>query len=821
MSSISNLNNLASIARLWRGKPAGKKSFKFNWSTGYIQQVWYSWGVVRKLNDGTRDYRQCYGWYFNIWDSAVHGLDNRSVQTMKFVWQLDDILNIQALASYTANWWADIFTSWAVRVYLPWTWSITISSTTTITPWAIYNVIVRINNTLPSWTARVVWDADIFISWTKSWTSFVTGSNNTANTSNLWWWWSTTGAQPTYWRLYNFSLWNRALSDAECQAEWASNRSVVTPSWLVNTWDTTDTSQAISRTWYNLNVSGNVTTATDADWKYIFCNGNKTLSSWTSASATATSSLTLNHTTAFTIKARFKFNGVIPSTLACWIFGRQNITAIYAANVAWVNQIAFRIRNGATLTDVAYNSNTNTLYDWYLVFDPVAYKMYAYISVSWWTSTLLNAWWTTVAAATFWWSQNFIIGDDAVWWSNTWSTPLQVYHTRVRARALTQAEIDADIALGNNTNNDPTIVASYRPDNLINWQGVANPKDMSVWWKSWATTVTANNVTAPDWTMTADTVNISWTDTQWIEDAIITSLTWSSLASKTFIIKAFVKVPSWTSLFRLWITHANVANYWSTNQTATTTWQEFTFTQTFTSSTAWTWIVPFVINDTWATNPTLQVRNVRVFLVNEILYDNSPNIGWYVWPLVNRYISWRIKPWVDALNDASGNPILNLWYWYVYIRNTDNAIRIRYDAWMWSAESTRVLWTWFRDRTDFIWWIERDWTNFRLITIIWWSKVVATQFLSAAHIINPQVQAFLWRLSSRYFTWSMRDMRIFTSPTAITNDQILMITNWGDPMDVTKVLHRDAIPSDTTNYVTDKSGNGRVGYITWGVTKTF
>ena len=98
----------------------------------------------------------------------------------------------------------------------------------------------------------------------------------------------------------------------------------------------------------------------------------------------------------------------------------------------------------------------------------------------------------------------------------------------------------------------------------------------------------------------------------------------------------------------------------------------------------------------------------------------------------------------------------------------------------------------------------------------------ALSYLDASHALsNNTSQIRLWRLVSRYFTWSMRDNRIFTSPTALTDAQALMITNWWDPMDVTKVLHRDALPSDTTNYVTDKSGNGRVGYITWGVTKTF
>jgi len=284
-----------------------------------------------------------------------------------------------------------------------------------------------------------------------------------------------------------------------------------------------------------------------------------------------------------------------------------------------------------------------------------------------------------------------------------------------------------------------------------------------------------------------------------------------------------VKSNTWSAqTARIRCQHITVWDFLSWDLTIPTTWTEITFSATFTSATTWTWIAVWIVSSTTNTALDAIVSKPRIFLGNEILYDNSPNIGWYVWPLVNRYISWWIRPWVDAIDDASGNPIMNLWYWYSYIRSTTNNIRIRYDNRIWGVEQSYTLWTWSRNWVHFIWWIERDWSVFRNVVYINWVKFFTNNFLDASHALsNSTTQVWLWRLVSRYFTWSMRDNRIFTYPTALTDAQALMIVNWWDPMDVTKVLHRDAIPSDTTNYVTDKSGNGRVGYITWGVTKTF
>lgn len=804
MSAPQSADLLMHLLRRWWGTISTRDSqaFSLDWVNDYIQQVWYSSWVVSKLNDGTRDYRQCYGGYFNIWDSNIHGLDNRSVQTMKFVFQLDDLINWINLSAYNWSLSVKINTSGQIEVEWQWTWSIRVASVGTFTAWSVVNVVVRINNVLPSWTARVVWDIDIFIGWVKDAKTSAGLWTSTTTTSTLLWWAYNATTNIFRWRLYSFSLRNRALSDAECQAEWLSNWAVVTPSWLVNTRDTTNTSQAISRTWYNLNVSGNVTTGTDTDWKYMSLLWSVwSMVSW---SALAFSSISLSHS----IKIRIK------TWSSVWWIQR-----IYNNVISASNRVSITI-NAWELMAWIYNWTTyvwkkskvvspNTLYDVHYVRDAVSstWKIY-FASVE---ETNVPAWQPSAT-----WTAWFYL-----WWPSADFFTWYIYHTRVRARALTQAEINADIALWNNTNNDPTIVASYRPDNLINAQFLSNTSDFTnAAWAKTNTTVTWDFSTAPDGTTTADMLTITWALHNWVSQTS-TTLTGSSLASKTIISKVFMKVASWTWTARIRLDHAWVdSNQYSWDLTVTTTWQEFTFTRTLTSATGWAWITTWITTWTAWAALTVEVWNMRTFLVNEILYDNSPNIGGYVWPLTNRYISWWIKPWVDAPDDSSGNPIMNLWYGFAYIRTSSNFIRIRYDNRIWAIERFTALWTWFRNWVHFTWWIEWDWSQFYTVVylngVLIWRGTIS--YLDAWILLNPnQTNIWAWRNSSRYYTGNLRDLRFYTSPTALTDAQALMIVNGWEPSGASKVLHRNT-NSISWNYVLDQSWNGRVWLMTGGIT---
>jgi len=586
MSAPQSADLLMHLLRRWWGTISTRDSqaFSLDWVNDYIQQVWYSSWVVTKLNDGTRNYRQCYGGYFNIWDSAVHGLDNRSVQTMKFIFQIDDNLNTIALASYSWFLNVQVTPSWTITVEIYWTWSWRITTTETTTAWVTNNVEVRVNNALPSWTARAVGDIDIFINWVKATKNFTALWNWTTTNSTLLWWAYNSTISLFRWRLYSFSLRNRALSDAECQAEWLSNWAVVTPSWLVNTRDTTNTSQAISRTWYNLNVSGNVSVSTDWDGKYILVNGNRDATNWTLAWTAASTTPTFTQAQSLTTKVRVKFTS-LPAVNVSGIFWWNSTFSMHVESST--SRLRYTVR-WSTNVNVDYTTTLSTwvLYDAYLVRDASQSKFFAYVATWWWSSVLVNIWWTTWPA-TFT-TNNWILWDNAIWaWtpSSCWK---QIYHARIRARALTQSEINADIALWNNTNNDPTIVASYRPDNLINAQFLSNTSDFTnAAWTKTNTTVTWDFSTAPDGSSTADRLTITWALHNWASQTS-TTLTGSSLASKTIISKVFMRVASWTDTARIRLDHAWVdSNQYSWDLTVTTTRQEFTFTRTLTSGTGW------------------------------------------------------------------------------------------------------------------------------------------------------------------------------------------------------------------------------------------
>ena len=588
----------------------------------------------------------------------------------------------------------------------------------------------------------------------------------------------------------------------------------------------------IGRTGYDMNVSGNVSTGSDADGSYFWINWNRdaTIPTWTNAEIQTTTNPTINQTTSFTISTKFKFNGVVPTGGSMWIFWRSNIISLYADNSAWTNLAKFRIRNWWTFTDVTFTATASTVYTIHWVYDTSVNKMYLY--VNW---TLQNIWWTTVWAATFWWSQNFILWDGGLWWGNVKSLSTYIYHACIRNKALTQAEIDADIALWNTAKNDPSIVAYYIPDNLTyNTQYIANPKDLSnaTWTKGTGTTVTANTTVAPDGTTTAD--QVVWTGTSTTVSKCehwFSTISWATIASKTFIIKAFVKVSSWTATFRLKCTHSWVADYFSTDQTATTTRQEFTFSQTFTSSTSWTGIIWWLVTSTTNSAATLEVRNVRLFLVNETLRDESPNIWWFIWwktPLV--MAAW-VKPDIDSADTTTKQCFFQLPWHYMQLRATSNFFQFRSETTL-QARSiatwwNTTLWTGFRWKAHLLWVKYRDWT--------WWKykgyvNGVETNTGQSAYstTLRPagtiyRTNASVWFYSTDYRDGNIRDIRAYTFTGSFTDADALAIYNGGEPTSswMTKYLHYRPPVGEVGTTTQDQSTNDRDWTLNNWVTRNY
>lgn len=573
----------------------------------------------------------------------------------------------------------------------------------------------------------------------------------------------------------------------------------------------------IGRTGYDMNVSWNVSTGSDEDGSYIQFNGNRNVwaSTGSKASILASALPTITQATSFSMKVRCKILSNAIAVNESWLFAGLNTFWIFMTATALWLQWALRWSTHTTFVQ----SSAFTLWqllDLYLVYDASVSKFYAYMSTWWWASALLNAWWTAWPA-TFTWS-NLYLWDDAITWWNPSSANKYIYHAAIRNKALTKAEIDADIALWNTTKNDPSIVAYYIPENLTyNTQYMSDPTslDNAIRTKSAWVTVTANTTVAPDWTTTADTVAFSWWSSISLHQTN-TSIAWATIASKTFIVKAFVKVTAGTSLFRLECWHAWVTPHKSSDLTATTTRQEFTFTQAFTSSTSWTWVTWAVVNSSWATNPTLQVRNVRLFLVNETLRDESPNIWWFIWWKTPLAMSARVKPDIDSADTTTKQCFFQLPWHYMQLRTTSNTIQFRSETTLLARTApTQSLWSWFRGKAHAIFVKQRDWT-WRLYkayvnwTLVSWSQTAYSDTIRPASTIY-RTNASVWFYTTDYRDGNIRDIRAYTFTWSFTDADALAIYNGGEPTSswVTKYLHYRPPVGEVGTTTQDQSTNDR------------
>ena len=292
----------------------------------------------------------------------------------------------------------------------------------------------------------------------------------------------------------------------------------------------------------------------------------------------------------------------------------------------------------------------------------------------------------------------------------------------------------------------------------------------------------------------------------------MTSISWAIIASKTFIVKAFVKVAAWTKQFRLKCAHSWVSDYLSTDQTATTTRQEFTFTQTFTSSTSWTWINPWVCNGSGAVAWDIQVRNVRLFLVNETLRDESPNIWWFIWWKTQKVLSCWYKPNADFADSATAWWLMVIPRAYMHDRATDHRPQIRYDDRVAARTSIAIpLWAWFRGKVHVLWVIY--WTGSAFATKFYTNGVLVDSDTWTAIPASSFIQSILeiWRRSTSYFSWNIRDARIYTFTWSFTDADALAIYNWWEPTSswITKYLHYRPPVGEVGTTTQDQSPNDR------------
>ncbi len=573
-------------------------------------------------------------------------------------------------------------------------------------------------------------------------------------------------------------------------------------------WDTT-----IGRTGYDMNVYWNVSVSSDSDGSYFWINWNRNATAWTWSRAEALwwATPTFTQATDFTIKARVKLisNAVSDST---WIFWSR---FWFCISNPTGNFIRFTVR-WSTTVDVNYASTLNTLYDLYLVWVAADAKFYYY--VNW---TLQNVWGTAWPATfTTVWS-TWLVWDNAIGGGNPSSGNKYIYHACVRNKALSQAEVDADIALWNTTKSDPTIVAYYIPENLQYNTDYITTKDFSnASWTKTGTTITAGQ-TDPNWWTSAYELAVS----AWAGNGVTitnNTVTWSSLASKTFIMKVFAKTTSWSATMRLRISHNGVATYYGSNQTVTTDYQQFTFTQALTSSTSGTWMTYWIEVWSGAWAATFIAYYPTDWLTNQTLRDNSPNIGGYIGWKTDKVFSCWCKPWADNADTPSAGTIM-VWPWlYTHIRTSTNIIRTRYDNRIWAKESTYTLWNWFRNKVHIIW--AFYWTGSVWATKLYVNGVLQDSdsfTIDAPSSIQNSWNYWNWRFSSAYFTWLIREPRIYT--WTITDADALLIYQGWEPTTpgTTKYLQYKPQLGEIWTTAQDQTSNNRDGTLNWWVTRVF
>lgn len=683
-----------------RREPKLDRGYLFDWVNDYGYSSHYYWWCVEVKNDWTRNYLNAtgYGWFIACTDASQEfGVNSRSVQTIKFVGTIENLLASMTLFSYSGYTSISVITSWQIQVELQWTWSIRINSTTTLTPNTIYNIIIRINNSLSTWTGRVVTDADIFINWVKDtkWSSWV--STNTVTWSFIYWGGYNSTTNLRLGKIYSLTLWNRALSDGECASEWASNFSIVNTDYL-RTRNADNTSRILGRSAPNYWTSGNIKLTTDGDGECFLCKWSADGSPWVWSVANMSTTMTsyLNETKSFTMKVKCKVISMV-TTQSGWLFW-SNFDIWFQCTVSGIQ---FWVRSWTTATSTMWIT-LGQVYELFLDYDANTQKFYAYN----WT-TLLNAWGTSIP-----WPftiNDLHVGDNGILGWNPFSNEKKIYHARIYGKILSSAEKLADMALGNTIPNDPLILYEIRPEGRKDVQLLSNIDDLTAaWWSKWVnTTLTQNYWADPDWNNLTTRVQFSSAGTlsdNLIHQAVTTGTMWlwgAELASKVMQIRCFMRSSVAWQKIRLKMSHTWVADYYTWDQILTTEWKEYTLNQTFTWATNGTWITAWIVRASDWSASDFEVRWPKSFFTTENVYDYSCSIG-HVWRFSSVAYEVVVKPNIDALDTASSQAILMTPWRYIQLRSANNNIQFRRETKRNANSPAYSLWVWRRSKVHIL-----------------------------------------------------------------------------------------------------------------------
>jgi hypothetical protein len=165
--------------------------------------------------------------------------------------------------------------------------------------------------------------------------------------------------------------------------------------------------------------------------------------------------------------------------------------------------------------------------------------------------------------------------DDQQYWSGgTQAASLSALSGYTFTRSGTQGAIDSDNSIDSFAANVPAINGNgyHAYGALTNLLLRSQEFDNASWGNYASASVTANTSTAPDGATTADTITFDADPTSEVFQIV-------DAASATYAVSVWAKVASGTRAFRIKV-YDGVGNNYSSDFTATTSWQRFTYIHT-------------------------------------------------------------------------------------------------------------------------------------------------------------------------------------------------------------------------------------------------
>jgi hypothetical protein len=161
---------------------------------------------------------------------------------------------------------------------------------------------------------------------------------------------------------------------------------------------------------------------------------------------------------------------------------------------------------------------------------------------------------------------------------------------------------------------------------------------------------------------------------------------------------------------------------------------------------------------------------------------------------------------------------------YMHDRASDHRTQIRYDDRVAARTSiTTPLWAWFRGKVHVLWMIYWTWSAFA--TKFYTNGVLQDSDTRTAIPASTFIQSTLesWRRSTTYYSWNIRDPRIYTFTWSFTDADALAIYNWWEPTSawVTKYLHYRPPVGEVGTTTQDQSPNDRDWTLNNGVTRPY